>query len=446
MSSFDKLLTLAIPTYNRASTLDRLLCIIQPQLESACNLVEFIVSDNCSPDTTQETVQRYIDSGMKIKYIRNKTNIGVMLNIIQCYKLATAKYVWVMGDDDYLAENAVQFILDILKNEKSYGLLFCTTAGTSGYEEYDNPKETFVHVEPIIGWVSGNIINKKYIDAYNFDSHEYVFNTPSRLNFSAIIDAQYNVQVSVKKVFLSVAVASKSAGGYNYFKETAIDIATMNRHRKILKAKYSYYEKYKKAMFGSTLEHIENLFRDDDGFFETKGAWGFLFRCYWYLPYFYSFLIKCIRKYKLPFLRSIKNGLKFFIDPVSFIKKCVEQTSSIASEKKSVWRLINPHNKTLQAADFNHDNVFAGLNTTGELWVYDDINSGAVLRIGNNCSIGSNACFLLSGDDLEKSGFRGNITIGNNVMFGRNVVIYPGVHIADNTVILAGTIVRENID
>jgi acetyltransferase-like isoleucine patch superfamily enzyme len=100
----------------------------------------------------------------------------------------------------------------------------------------------------------------------------------------------------------------------------------------------------------------------------------------------------------------------------------------------------------VQVTDFNHDNVFVGLNTTGELEVYDDLNSGAVLRIGNNCSIGSNACFLLSGEDLEKSGFRGNITIGNNVMLGRNVVIYPGVHIADNAIVLVGTIVRENIN
>jgi glycosyltransferase involved in cell wall biosynthesis len=446
MPSFDKLLTIAIPTYNRASTLDRLLCIIQPQLESADNLVEFMVSDNCSPDTTQETVQRYMDSGMKIKYIRNKTNIGVMLNIIQCYKLATGKYVWVMGDDDYLAKNAIQFILNILKNEKNYGLLFCTTAGTSRYKEHDNPKEAFAHVEPIIGWVSGNIINKKHIDAYNFGGHEYVFNTPSRLNFSAIVNAQYNVQVSEKKLFPSVAVASKSAGGYNYFKETTIDIATMNKHRKLLKAKYSYYEKYKKAMFVKTLGHIENLFMGNDGLFETKGAWGFLFRCYWYLPYFYLFIIKCILKYKLPFLRNMRSGLKSFMHPVSFIKKCVEQTSNLAPEKKSFWRLINPHNETVQATDFNHDNVFVGLNTTGKLWVYDDINSGAVLRIGNNCSIGSNTCFLLSGEDLEKSGFKGNIIIGNNVMFGRNVVIYPGVRIADNAVILAGTIVRENID
>jgi glycosyltransferase involved in cell wall biosynthesis len=87
------LLTLAIPTYNRALILERALKIIQPQLESAKYPVEFIVSDNASLDDTGEIVQKYINQGMPIRYIRNEQNMGPAFNIIQCVKEAKGKYI-----------------------------------------------------------------------------------------------------------------------------------------------------------------------------------------------------------------------------------------------------------------------------------------------------------------------------------------------------------------
>lgn len=52
MSSMeDKLLTIAIPTYNGARTIASMLNILLPQVDER---VEVLVSDNCSTDNTVE--------------------------------------------------------------------------------------------------------------------------------------------------------------------------------------------------------------------------------------------------------------------------------------------------------------------------------------------------------------------------------------------------------
>jgi len=68
-------LTIAIPTYNRADSLDRNLSILMPQVKRFRKSVEVIVSDNFSTDHTQEIPEKYINLGFDIKYIRNKSNL-----------------------------------------------------------------------------------------------------------------------------------------------------------------------------------------------------------------------------------------------------------------------------------------------------------------------------------------------------------------------------------
>jgi glycosyltransferase involved in cell wall biosynthesis len=123
---------------------ERSLSIICPQIKRFRDDVEFIISDNCSPDNTTEVVKYYIDEGMPVRYIKNDYNLGSSLNIINCYKMAKGKYVWVLGDDDYLTEDAIGFIINILRNDKDYGLLFYSICCEgSGFTEYKDKKGIF---------------------------------------------------------------------------------------------------------------------------------------------------------------------------------------------------------------------------------------------------------------------------------------------------------------
>src|SRR5271157_5044906 len=104
------LLSIAIPTHNRAPYLKLCLFQICKQLNHTVQPIELIVSDNNSTDDTDVVIKEYIASGIPITHLRNSQNIGAERNVIQCYKMAKGKYVWIFGDDDVLLDGALDKI------------------------------------------------------------------------------------------------------------------------------------------------------------------------------------------------------------------------------------------------------------------------------------------------------------------------------------------------
>lgn len=107
------LLTLCIPTYNRAQYLNELLNSIESQLTK---LVEIVICDNHSTDNTVEIISAAIDRGMPIRFIRHEANLGPDRNFISCISNSITKYCWFIGSDDVLERDAIEnVIVTILK-------------------------------------------------------------------------------------------------------------------------------------------------------------------------------------------------------------------------------------------------------------------------------------------------------------------------------------------
>src|ERR1035438_10666701 len=104
------LLTIAIPTYNRAGCLKELLSVLADQLKDEPR-VELIISDNASPDETPFVVQDFVSRGLRVRYIRNTQNIGADANFLQCFEQALGKYVWLFSDDDLIVPGGLAKIL-----------------------------------------------------------------------------------------------------------------------------------------------------------------------------------------------------------------------------------------------------------------------------------------------------------------------------------------------
>ena len=75
-----------------------------------------------------------------------------------------------------------------------------------------------------------------------------------------------------------------------------------------------------------------------------------------------------------------------------------------------------------------------------------------LITLGNNVYITNGVQFithdggtLLFRKDIPDLEITKPITVGNNVYFGNNVIILPGVHIGDNVIIGAGAIVTKDI-
>jgi glycosyltransferase involved in cell wall biosynthesis len=94
-SSKAPLVTVAIPTYNRASLLRE---AIQSVLGQSLTDIEVFVSDNASTDNTPAVMQSFRDS--RIRYERLPRNVGLYENMSRCLRLGTAQYVTLLTDDD----------------------------------------------------------------------------------------------------------------------------------------------------------------------------------------------------------------------------------------------------------------------------------------------------------------------------------------------------------
>lgn len=121
------LLTIAIPTYNRARYLRELLSVLFDQL-IAEGRVELIISDNASPDETPAIVEEYQKRGLQIRSVRNEINIGPDANFLQCFEMARGKYFWLFGDDDIIVPGAISQILSLLAAD-DYALVYVNPYG-----------------------------------------------------------------------------------------------------------------------------------------------------------------------------------------------------------------------------------------------------------------------------------------------------------------------------
>jgi abequosyltransferase len=127
-----KLLTISIPTYNRAMMLRDQLIWFASEIkgfEDVCNLV---VNDNCSTDDTSEVVELWkstLDPAIDFTYNCHVSNLGGMANIVSCLKGATGKFVWTLGDDDPVNPGAISFIISKIREHEDLSLILLNGNG-----------------------------------------------------------------------------------------------------------------------------------------------------------------------------------------------------------------------------------------------------------------------------------------------------------------------------
>ncbi|MEH2007537.1 glycosyltransferase family 2 protein, partial [Nostoc sp.] len=127
----NKLLTIAIPTFNRAELLDKQLAWLAQAIKGFEDNCEILVSDNCSTDNTQEVIQKWQAtlSNIIFKSNKNSQNLGVVKNIMYCLNSTATKYVWTIGDDDLIQDRAIAYVITKLKQHEDLSLLFLNFSG-----------------------------------------------------------------------------------------------------------------------------------------------------------------------------------------------------------------------------------------------------------------------------------------------------------------------------
>jgi len=167
------LLTIAIPTHNRADCLRELLSGLADQVKDEPR-VELIISDNASPDGTAAVIEDFVSRGLPVRYIRNVQNIGADANFLQCFEQARGKYVWLFSDDDFIVPGGIAKLLKYfeaadydLVSLNSYPLEDTLTSRESIARddaiEISDPVDYAKQVHVFFTFISGNVINKETV-------------------------------------------------------------------------------------------------------------------------------------------------------------------------------------------------------------------------------------------------------------------------------------------
>ncbi len=125
------ILSICIPTYFRAEVLNKTLnhIISFPSKE-----IEIIVSDNASPDNTETLLKSIKDP--RLKYNRNKENLGYDLNLLKCVEMANGKFLFFISDDDIIEFKEIPWILETIKKNNSITQIL----GSVGDKRYGHNK------------------------------------------------------------------------------------------------------------------------------------------------------------------------------------------------------------------------------------------------------------------------------------------------------------------
>lgn len=221
----DVVLSIAIPTYNRAKWLKICLEQLLPQVNAIGNSVEVTVYDNASPDNTSQVVQSFLDQGFPLSYRRNNENIGSDRNIAQCFNIAQGQYVLILGDDDLFVDGGLADLLSKLRTLE-YGVVCLKPYGFNddfrneypgkyGSDRlYESAGLFLAAIGPLMTLISGCVINKSLlpkVDANDYCGENLV---QVHLVIQAAIAGKYNLFMNR----YIMACKRNNSGGYDFAK------------------------------------------------------------------------------------------------------------------------------------------------------------------------------------------------------------------------------------
>lgn len=291
MSEF--LLSICIPTFNRADILNRTLAALFSNPDFDEDLIEVIVSDNCSSDHTKEVVKKY----PLVKYYYNEENIKDV-NFTRILERATGRYIRLFNDTLSFKPNALR---DMLKK----------------IEKHLETKEDLFFYQNM--FLNSNT-EKKIVGTKEFLNEVSYFNTWIA-NFGAWRDSFTNIEnknkfasMQLLQVDWSLQIAESNRGLVIYFNDFFnVETPPKKGGYNIFKVFISNYLLIlKEAGLGVWTIEIEKfrlfrhfvfpwlvtLFVRDKGEygFSTQGGLNTIMKSYWYHVYIYLFFLMLIAK------------------------------------------------------------------------------------------------------------------------------------------------------
>lgn len=210
-----KLLSILIPTYNRADCLDNCLNSIFSQIDKEISKkIEIIVSNNASTDSTKEVMEKYKKYGnIDYKYSSNKKNLGPDGNFYKLIQEASSEFCWILGDNEYLERESLKEILKILEKNRDINLIWLNNSDKNEIKKISSKEELISNVSFYITFISGIIWKKNYKLKLDYSEVENTYLTQVFYYLDAIQLGEKYI-IAYNKYFSFIELGN---GGYKLF-------------------------------------------------------------------------------------------------------------------------------------------------------------------------------------------------------------------------------------
>lgn len=287
------ILSICIPTFNRASILKENLSYLITQIMPFSNQIELIVSDNCSMDDTEKMISEINFRGINFVYNKNSQNIGMDRNFAKCYRLAKGKFVLCLGDDDFIMEGKLYFLLEILRSSGDVGLIHLNVySNKTNFEKKTNPQETLLEISYWLTYITSNVVRNDLISEFRFERYYDTYLAITPLYIDAIF--KYPETIIVYERIFADGKDLQNNGGYNFFKIFIQNYLTILKNNKLIG--YSTFRFLKEDVFKKHLVNniVNYLIFKRRSNYEIGNSWFIIIKLYVLEIYFFPVLIRSL--------------------------------------------------------------------------------------------------------------------------------------------------------
>lgn len=213
------LLSICIPTFNRALSLSIALEKLLPQVDNFNKEIQVIISDNGSTDNTPDVIAQTVKKYPTISFSLNRfsENTGFFGNFLQCRTMATGRYIWILSDNDHIDnEVLIETIVQLLRG--------CTLSSVYLNTIYKSPGPLYVEKIPaeilvqrfscLLTMISAVIFNNDKSDddfiVRNYDQNAFL----GFLFFVAVTGPEASTAVISGHCYIDYV---QKHGGFDYF-------------------------------------------------------------------------------------------------------------------------------------------------------------------------------------------------------------------------------------
>lgn len=321
------LLSICIPTFNRASFLKRTIdSIIHQSLEFDQFCVEVVVSDNCSLDGTSELCKTYLQLYPdRFVYHRQLKPVQADINFCDCLSLASGCFIKLNNDTLIHDEGSLNYILNVLSMAYSSGTAHCkvTPFFSNGLISYTQPSSSGLSMTEFLHHSCGIVT---YIGSFglwrdDFSRIKNLFPELAWKNSLGHVDCLFRLfemghpVVIHNKTFATINKPVKH-GGYDIGKvfideylrlcRRALSIGLIDNN--------SFIRETRRSIFYSSVWFINQTLYPDlysfqfDGFFQrirAACAGHLILLCEFYFRLGFCFILKYSRLFVKKFLRVL---------------------------------------------------------------------------------------------------------------------------------------------